>query len=123
MDEYELHQLAAGSRYEFDGATLAFMAWAAAFLFFSRDSGGERWSVTTGCLLGLLYLTGSGLLIIRCVAAMGRYGKQIYLLNRLPAEYVLANPGLQWPTLVIRIALFVVAPLVVLYFIRLKVRA
>ena len=122
MDEYELHQLAAGSRYEFDGATLAFMAWAAAFLFFCRDSGGH-WSVSAGCLLGLLYLVGSGLLIIRCVAAMGRYGKQIFLLNSLPAKYVLANPSLQWPTLYIRIALFVIAPLVVLNLIRLKMTA
>lgn len=119
MTEYELHQLAAGSRYEFDGATLAFMAWGLAFLFLSR---GERWPVSSGVLMGVLYLAGAGLLVIRCVAAMGRYGKQIALLNQLPAEYVLANPSLQLPTLWIRIALFVITPLVVLYFVRQKVR-
>ena len=50
MNEYELHQLAAGSRYEFDGATLAFMGWALAFLFFSRERG-DRWSAVTGLLV------------------------------------------------------------------------
>ena len=121
MSEYELHQLAAGSRYEFDGATLAYMAWALLFLFFScRER--ERWSAATGWALAILFLAGAGLLVLRCVAAMGRYGKQIALLSQLHSKYVLANPVLQLPTLVIRTALFVIAPLVVIYFIRLAVR-
>ena len=121
MSEYELHQLAAGSRYEFDGATLAYMAWAIAFIVLCRP-GAQRWSAKSGWLLAALYLAGGALLIVRCAAAMGRYGKQIALLTKLPAEYVLSNPSLQQPTLVIRILLFVIAPLVVLHFIRQRVR-
>ena len=121
MTEYELQQLAAGSRYEFDGATLAYMAWAVVFLFLSRGAA-DRWSARTGLLLAALYLSGGALMIVRCLAAMGRYGKQIALLNQLPAQYVLANPPLQSSTLVIRMALFAIAPVAVLYFLALRVR-
>ena len=121
MNEYELQMLAAGSRYEFDVATLVYIAWIVAFMFLCRD-GSDRWSARTGVLMSALYLAGGALMIVRAAASMVRYGRLIFLLAKLPPEYVLSNPSLQWPTLVIRITLCVIAPVVVLCLIQQRVK-
>ncbi|HJT41053.1 MAG TPA: hypothetical protein VJ762_12040 [Sphingobium sp.] len=119
MSEFELHQLAAGSRYEFDIATLVYMAWTLAMLFLCRDRT-ERWSRGMALSVGALYIAGCALIAVRCIAAMIRYGKEFALLASHPSISVLRNPELQNPTLIIRLAFFVIASMVALHFIRLK---
>jgi len=120
MSEFELHRLAILSRSEFDAATVVFMAWAATFLFLCRDQE-RKWSARIGVAVGALYLTGCILLIVRCLASMVRYGRQLALLREFDSFAILANPGgLWWITLVVRYGFLALATLVPLWFIRRK---
>ena len=122
MSEYELHQLAIVSRFEFDVATLVYMAWAAAFLFLCRDRT-ERWSRKAGWSVAALYTFGCGILLVRCIAAMVRYGKELALLRSFDSLAILSNPGGLWlTTLIVRYTFLALATVVPLYFIFLKSR-
>lgn len=119
MSEFELHQLAISSRYEFDIATIVYMAWTAVFLFMCRDRA-ERWSRGLGLWVAALYVIGCALIAVRCIAAMNRYGKELALLAEYPSISIIMNPGLQTSTLVFRIGFFVIATMIALHFIRRK---
>ncbi|HKX80587.1 MAG TPA: hypothetical protein VJM34_18930 [Novosphingobium sp.] len=119
MTEFELHQLALVSRYEFDIATVVYMAWTVVFLFLCRDRT-ERWSRGLGLSVAALYVIGCALIAVRCIAAMNRYGKELALLAKHPSIAIIMNPGLQTSTLVFRVGFFVIASMVALHFIRLK---
>ena len=119
MTEFEVQHLIVGSRYEFDGATLAYMAWAIAFMFLGRI-GGEGWSVTTLGLLTALYLVGGVFLAIRCAASMVRFARQNALLAEFRPKFAVFIPLLNRPTLVLRILLFLITPAVVLHLLWLR---
>ena len=123
MTEFEIHQLAIVSRSEFDGATVVYMAWAAAFMFLCRDLA-VRWPARLVVAVGALYLSGCTLLLLRCSASMVRYGKQLALLHPFPSFAVVSNPGgLWWVTLSVRYGFLALATLVPLYFMWLKANA
>ncbi len=119
MTEFEVQQLIVGSRYEFDFATLAYMAWALAFIFLSRRSDAP-WDKTTYRLATLLYLTGAGFIAIRCLASMLRGLKQNMLLAEMTHQFEVANPAVQYPTLIFRLAIYIVPLIVALHFLRQK---
>lgn len=122
MTEFELHQLAIQSRSEFDAATVIYMAWAFAFLVLCRDRE-ARWTRGEGIGVGLVYLLGCGLLVVRCVASMVRYGRELALLHSFDSFAILSNPGGMWiVTLVLRYAFLAAATIVPLYFVRRKCR-
>jgi len=121
MSEFELHQLAAGSRYEFDIATMVYMGWTLAVLFLCRDRT-VIWSRWVALSVSALYITGCVLIVIRCIAAMVRYGKELALLAPYPSITILLNPGLQDATLIVRIAFFAIASMAALHFIHMKGR-
>ena len=91
MTEFELHQLALVSRYEFDIATVVYMAWTVVFLFLCRDRT-ERWSRGLGLSVAALYVIGCALIAVRCIAAMNRYGKELALLAKHPSIAIIMNP-------------------------------
>lgn len=119
MSEFEIHQLIVGSRYEFDFATLAYMGWALAFIIVSRIDD-RRWSVAATWLMGSFYLVGAGLIALRCAAAVIRSMKQTGLLSQTAHQFDFANPSIQFPTLILRLLLGILAPVVVIYFLRRK---
>ena len=120
MTEFELHQLAIVSRSEFDTATVIYMAWAIVFLFLCQDRS-RRWTVGEGIGIGAIYVSGCGLLVVRCIASMARYGRQLALLHQFPSFGILSNPGGMWMvTLVLRYAFLAIATIMPLYFIKKK---
>lgn len=119
MSEFEVHQLIVGSRYEFDLATLIYLLWALAFIFLCRTDS-KPWKLPGALLVGGFYLTGAAFIALRCVAAIIRSIKQTALLDQTAHQFDFANPAVQLPTLVLRLVLAVVAPIVVIYFVSAK---
>ena len=119
MTEFEIHQLIVGSRYEFDFATVVYMGWSVAFIFLSRMDD-RSWSPKTLRIATWLYLAGASFIVVRCVASMLRGIKQTGLLAQTTQQFDFANPLLQVPTLGFRIAIYVMATVAALHFIRSK---
>ena len=72
MSEFEIHQLILASRYEFDLATIFYVAFALAMIALAQSSN-ERWSRQKVGWSLIFYSSVSALIAIRCAASIVRF--------------------------------------------------
>jgi len=116
MTEFEVHQLIASSRTEFDLGTvflviinLIFIAFALNFNNLSPSK--ARWLCVTCGTISLF-------IILRIIAAIIRFVSQSKLLESMSPDYNHTFLMLQYPTLISRLLVILGLPLISIWFLR-----
>ena len=117
MSEYEIHNLIMMSRAEFDIGTVVYIATGIALMCVVVLAK-SNWSADTRRIITVVYLVVCGLIIIRIVASIVRFGKLNLILESMNPEFIVTNLYLQAPTLLLRIAVLILVPIATLRLVR-----